>query len=553
MKNRMVPGLKKQAASIQKPQKTRRAIMSEIKKLENLFTLGKLTRREFVTKLSAFGLMAAVSPALLSGKAMAGTPKKGGRFIQGLATGSTTDSLDCGTFPDNGIVNLNWQLRNNLVEINYKGEPIPELAESWEASADAAKWRFHLRKGVEFHNGKSLDAEDVIHSFNHHRGEASKSAAKSLLDAVKDIKADGKQTVVFTLEGGNADFPAVVSENHFAIVPAGTKGKAWQDGIGTGGYILEEFVPGVRAFTRRNPNYWKKGRAHFDEIETLYIADTNSRTNALKSGQIHFMARCEFKTARFMEKLPNIQILRTTSGFEFSNVMWTDTAPYDNNDVRMALKYAVDREHMVKTILQGYGTVGNDNPIGPTYKYHDPEIPQRQYDPDKAKFHLKKAGLSNPTFDLFTSPHSGFDDQALLFKEHAAKAGININVIRKPKDGYWSNVWMKQPFCSCHWDARPTADMKLTIQFALESNWNDTHFKHERFNKVLKEARAELDEAKRREMYSECQRIIRDEGGQILHMFRDNVDAADKKIKFKNLAGNYGSDGIRNSERWWFD
>jgi len=526
--------------------------MKDIGKLEKLFREGKMSRRTFLSQVSAIGLMAALSPALISSNAIAATPKKGGRFIQGLATGSTTDSLDCGTFPDNGIVNLNWQLRNNLVEINYRGEPIPELAESWEASPDAVQWRFKIRKGVEFHNGKTLDMEDVIYSLNHHRGEDTKSAAKSLMASVKTIKADGKYTVVFNLDGGNADFPAVLSENHLAIVPAGTKGKEWERGIGTGGYILQEFEPGVRAITKRNPNYWKEGRAHFDEIETLYISDTNSRTTALKSGQIHFMARCEPKTAKLLKRSPDIQILRTTSGFEFSNIMWTDTPPFNNNDVRMALKYAVDREQMVKTILGGYGTVGNDNPIGPTYKYHDPEIPQRQYDPHKAKFHLKKAGLTNPTFDMYTSPHATFDDQALLFKEHAAKAGINLNVIRMPTDGYWSNVWMKKPFCSCHWDARPTTDMKLTIQFSDESNWNDTHFKHERFNKLLREARAELDENKRREMYSECQRIIRDEGGQILHMFRDNVDAAHKSIKYKDLAGNYGSDGIRNAERWWF-
>ena len=101
--------------------------------------------------------------------------------------------------------------------------------------------------------------------------------------------------------------------------------------------------------------------------------------------------------------------------------MWTDTPPFNNNDVRMALKYAVDREQMVKTILGGYGTVGNDNPIGPTYKFHDPEIPQRQYDPDKAKFHLKKAGLTNPTFDLYTAPWAAFDDQALLLRSMQQK------------------------------------------------------------------------------------------------------------------------------------
>ncbi|MBT6612692.1 MAG: hypothetical protein HOB38_11355, partial [Deltaproteobacteria bacterium] len=105
--------------------------------------------------------------------------------------------------------NLNWQLRNSLVEVDYKGSPVPELAESFESSPDAATWYFKLRKGVEFHNGKTLEAEDVIDSINLHRGEESKSAAKSLLEQVKDIKADGKDTVVIKLESGNADFPYV--------------------------------------------------------------------------------------------------------------------------------------------------------------------------------------------------------------------------------------------------------------------------------------------------------------------------------------------------------
>ena len=97
--------------------------------------------------------------------------------------------------------------RNCLVEIDHQGNPIPELAESWEASKDAATWTFKLRQGVEFHNGKTMTAEDVIFSINHHRGEDSKSAAKGIVDQIKDIRADGKYRVIFELIGGNADFP----------------------------------------------------------------------------------------------------------------------------------------------------------------------------------------------------------------------------------------------------------------------------------------------------------------------------------------------------------
>ncbi len=527
--------------------------MSKLKEIERLFKEGKITRREFIGRMSALGLTAAISPALLSIKAEAATPKKGGRFTQGLAAGSTSDSLDPATMPDDGVYNLSWQIRNNLVEIDYKGNAIPELAESWEPSADASRWTFKLRKGVEFHNGKTLDAEDVIYSLNHHRGEGSKSAVKGLLDPVKDIKADGKQTVVVTLDGGNADFPSILSEYHFIIGPAGTQGKEWEKGIGTGGYILKKWEPGVRALAKRNPNYWKEGRAHFDEIETIYIHDVNSRTSALKTGQIDFMSRCELKTVGLLKKMSGIQIIRATGGFHFTMPMNMDVAPYDNNDVRLALKYAIDREHMVKTVLRGYGTVANDHPISPIYQFHASELPQRQYDPDKAKYHLKKAGMEGHVFKLHTSTYAGFQDQALLYKEHAAKTGINIDVIREPTDGYWSNVWLKVPFCSCHWNGRATVDMMFSLAYSGDAKWNDSHFHHARFDKLLKEARAELNEAKRREMYVECQRIVRDEGGVIVFLFKDNVDAANTKVKYKNVAGNYGCDGLKNAERWWFE
>ena len=138
-------------------------------------------------------------------------------------------------------VSVQWQLLNNLTEINGKGEVVGELAESWEASPDAKTWTFKLRKGVEFHNGKTLEAEDVIHSINVHRGEDTRSTGKGLVAAVVDIKADGKDTVVFTLESGNADFPFTVSDYHFPIGPAGSMDAEWEKGIGTGPFILESW------------------------------------------------------------------------------------------------------------------------------------------------------------------------------------------------------------------------------------------------------------------------------------------------------------------------
>ena len=528
--------------------------MSKLKELERLLSQGNISRREFIARTSALGVSAVLAPTLFSGKAHAATPKKGGRVKLGSAGNSTTDSLDPGTVSHTMPQTVNQCVRSHLVEVDYRGEPMPELAESWEASPDAAKWTFKLRKGVEFHNGKTMDAEDVVYSFNEHRGADTKSAAKGVVDAIVDIKADGKDTVVFTLKEGNADFPFIASDYHIPIVPKGTKGKDYEKGMGTGPFILSAWEPGVRFFGKRNPNYFRTGRPYFDEVEILGISDTNARTNALKTGQIDVMNRCEPKTFHLLERSAGVQVLKLEGARHYTIPMLTTIKPYDNNDVRLGLKYVIDREQMVKTILRGYGYVGNDHPIPRNNQYYASELPQRKYDPEKAKFHLKKAGELGRTFKLHAADAAfpGAVDASVLIKESAAKAGIKIEVVREPDDGYWENVWIKKGWVQCYWSGRATADWMFSIAYAADASWNDTKWKHPKFNQLLKSARAELDTKKRRELYVECQRIVSDEGATAVPAFALQLSAASKKLGFKNPAANWEFDGFRLAERWWF-
>ena len=527
--------------------------MLELKKLEDLLAQRKISRREFMARVSALGLATIISPALLSNLAHASVPKKGGRLRIG-ASGSTTDSLDIASFPEIMPQLLNQQIRCNLVEVNQKMQPIPELAESWDPTPDAKKWTFKLRKGVEFHNGKTMDAEDVIYTLNYHRRPDSKSAIKGWISAIEDIKADGKYSVVMTLKEGNADFPFLLSDYHLGIVPADTKGSEFNKGIGAGPFILQSYEPGVRSLVKRNANYFKKGLPYFDEVEIIAINDIIARVTALKTAKIDVTSRCDVKTFHFLEKTPGLQTLSLSGTMHYTMPMRTDTAPYNNNDVRLALKYALDRAQLLKLVLRGYGYVGNDHPIAKANRYYAHELQQREYDPDKAKYHLKKAGMMNQTFNLHAAEaaFSGAVDSAVLFKEHAAKAGININVVREPDDGYWSDVWMKKPWSFCYWQGRPTEDWFLSTVYAENANWNDAYWKHERFNKLLIEARSELDEKKRREMYVEMQRIIRDEGGTVIPLFANQLIAATDKLGHGEVAPNWLFDGFRIAERWWF-
>lgn len=528
--------------------------MKKAQDVMRLFNQGKLSRREFIRRLSVLGLAAATIPSVFTAGHALAAPKSGGAFIQALTGGSSSTTLDPGTITASWEANINWQVRNNLVEVDSNFQCVPELAESWEPSADAKTWAFNLRKGVTFHNGKTMSAQDVIYSINYHRGKSSKSVAKSMLKIIKDIRADGDNRVIFDLENGYADLPFVLSDFHMAIVPEGTKGKKFDKGVGTGAYILEEYEPGVRAFAKKNPNYWKKGHGHFDSVETLSVNDVNARTSALRTGQIHHMDRCELKTIELFKKLPGVDVSVVTGTFHYTMPMLIDIAPYGRNDVRMALKLALDREDFLHRVLKGYGELGNDHPIAPVNRFHAKNLKQRQYDPDKAQYHLKKAGMQGHEFKLYTSEAAfqGAEGAALVYQEHAKKAGIKIKVVREPSDGYWNDVWRKKEFCLSYWSGRPTEDMMFSLVYSADASWNETHWKNKRFNELLIQARSELDDKARAAQYAEMQQICRDDGGSIVPAFPKIVEANSKKVAHGPLSGFAENDGYRNSERWWF-
>lgn len=513
---------------------------------------GSISRREFICASLAMGV-AATSAVGMANRALA-APKQGGRLRQALGHGSTSDSLDPSTHGNGYMQNVTYSYCNHLTELDNDGVLKGELAESFEASKDAKVWTFKLRKGVEFHNGKTVTSDDVVTSFNHHRGQDSKSSAAALLEQLESISTDGADTVTFTLRGGNADWPYIVSDYHLAIHPSNGDKSDWQSGIGTGAYKIEYFEPGVRTLFSKNPNYFKDGRGHFNEVETISIIDTNARQNAITTGEVEVIDRVDLKTVALLSRKPNVNILETTGTLHYAFPMRTDIAPFDNLDVRMALKLSVDREQMVSKILKGHGAVGNDHPISPANRYHDENIPQRVYDPEKAKWHLRKAGAEGLTVPLSVADaaFNGAVDAGILYKEMASAAGINIDLIREPNDGYWANVWIKKPWCASFWGGRPTEDWMLSAAYWSEAKWNESVFHNKRLDELILSARAELDDAKRRVMYAEAQAIISNQGGTVVPMFSNYVNAVATTIAHDKVASNWQLDGNKNVERWWF-
>ena len=301
--------------------------MKKLEDLQRCLSEGRLDRREFIKRATALGLAGAIPSAVLTEEARAAAPKHGGKLRQGLTGGSVSDTLFGLLGGATHQVNTQWQLLNNVTEVTADGEVIGELAEGWEASADATQWVFKLRKGVEFHNGKSLDAKDVIHSINVHRGEDTKSTGKGLVKIIDDITADGKDTVIFKLSSGSADFPFILGDYHFPIGPADSTDADWEKGIGTGPFMLVDWEPGVRSATKRNPNYFKEGKPYFDEVETLNIIDVSARTSALQTGRIDAMSDPEIRTMDKLNGDPNLVVHEVGGTRHFTFPMLMDAPP----------------------------------------------------------------------------------------------------------------------------------------------------------------------------------------------------------------------------------
>ncbi|MGR3572323.1 ABC transporter substrate-binding protein [Brevirhabdus sp.] len=510
----------------------------------------RFSRRGMLKTGVAAGVLAA------SGMPLRAEPKKGGRLRVGLNGANSSDSWDGRTHSDIFMIAAaQGSVFDSLTEVAPDGTLRGELAESWDASSDAKTWTFNLRKGVTFHNGKAFGADDVIASLELHTAEGAKSAAKPIVSAITEMKKIDDHQIQFTLGGGNADFPFLMSDYHLLMYPAGQIEEAIAKGIGTGLYKVEAFEPGVRFVGKRVDSHYKDGSAgYFDEIEYIAINDSTARMNALMTGQVDAINRIDFKTEALLRANPKIDIQEVTGNQHYTFAMLTQTSPYDNVHLRQALKYGIDRQEMVDKILLGHGQVGNDTPIGPANQYFAGDLEQLAYDPDKAKFHLEKAGLGDITLNLSASDaaFTGAVDAAQLYQASAGAAGIKINVVQEPADGYWSNVWLKKPFCAVYWSGRATEDWMFSSAYEKGVPWNDTQWDHPRFQELLLAARANLDSESRRKQYHEMQQILRDEGGAIIPMFANYVQALSKDIGTPETVGNlWQMDNARMAERWW--
>ena len=488
-----------------------------------------VTRREFMTWLTATGItLASAGSIFTSAKtAMAATPKRGGKLRCASTQHGPADTLDP-TLYSAGIDYTRGRIHyNSLVQYNEQLIPQPELAEEFSSNDALTEWTFKIRKDVAFHDGSKLSADDVVWSMRRHMGDDSKSVVKPLVAGVKEWKKVDSHTVKAILHAADIDFPSILGTFQFKILKKDTTD--WQNPPGTGPFTLKEFKPGLRSVHERNRNYWRDG-PNLDVIEMTAITDSVARVNALLSGDMHVIADVDPKAIRQVESAPGVHIASITTGQYLGILCMKNTAPGNNDDFVMAMKLIQRRKRIVKSILKNQGMLGNDQPINKAYPDHCDTLAQRTFDPDKAKFHLKKSGITE--CEIYVAEiGSGMTDTVLMAQREASKIGLKVNVKRVPNDGYWGSVWMKTPINVVQWFGRPTANIMLTIAFAPDAPWNDSRWNNKRMGELLVTSRAEKDPVKRKEMYCEMQTLIHHNSGAVIPAHVNVVDGVSDKLK----------------------
>ncbi|MBL3674845.1 ABC transporter substrate-binding protein [Paracoccus aerius] len=482
-------------------------------------------------------------------------PKRGGRLRYGMNDGSQQDTLEPGSWATVMCgAAFNGALFNNLVELLPDGTLVGDLAESWKADEGATRWTFMLRKGVKFHDGRPFTPEDARQSLLHHMGENSTSGALSIVRQISDIVTDGDDKLIVTLSQGNADFPYLLSDYHLSVFPAKEGGGIdWESGIGTGAFRLENFEPGIAVRLLRNPDYHKPGLPHFDEVEFISIPDRSARLNALLTGEVDVIEDVDIRNVSMIERDPDLVVHRTPSLRHLTFDMNCQTAPFDNPAVRKALKLAIDREDIITKVFLGEAEIGNDNPVARIMPFWTETPPEHRYDPEAARALLAEAGIEGLVVDLSVadSAFPGAIEAAVLFREHAAKAGITVNVIQEADDGYWDNVWLVKPFNATDWYGRVTLDWMFSTSYTSDAPWNNSGFRNARFDELYALARVEADKAQRAAQYAEMQQILHDDGGVITIAFMSWRIAMTRAIGHGETGGIMPADNHRCAERWW--
>jgi glutathione transport system substrate-binding protein len=513
--------------------------------------------------------------SLVSGKvvlAAGGSPKRGGTLEMALPAITHLDPVSIAGDTEPYVF-----IFETLFEFDAEWKPTPLLVESFDVSADGIVHTWRLRKGVKFHDGSPFNAEVVKWNIDR-KIEQNTPYATSIPWADNPIKVIDEYTVEVTLKE-----PSFVMYNYLTgssymmyskkFVESVSMDDLKNQGVGTGPYIIKEYLPNDHLYLERNPDYWQKGLPFFDAINVQIIPDANTRLLTLEAGQIDFVKDLSIQDMKRLEGNADLEIREAPSTRTYHIPPHSKRPPFDNVNVRRALNFAVDKTAMNKTIYEGKYLVsrGISTPLVMGFQESAPYT----YNPEKAKQMLEDAGLVDTNGDgfrewdgkereyiLFTraGQRAGDIEIAEQFQAFMAEVGLKIKIEIIDAGQYFTIL--NQPFGEAPYydltNQAPSnfiADMSYPLD-TMYSSWswpgnfyNYAHYANPKVDELIKSGNRAGSLEERNKFYGEAQDIVWNEAASVF-MFDGILTLGTAK----NVRGVFsdGAHNVWNIKYGWF-
>ena len=443
-----------------------------------------------------------------------GTPKTGGTLR--IAQETEINTLDPNT---SGLVverEIYYNMYDSLLGIDAKLNFVPELATSWKFTDDKTLV-LTLRKDVKFQDGTAFDADAVKFNLERYMTSTDPAAArKSDLGSVQSVEVQDPATAVLHLKRADATLLAAMVDragmmlSPTAVKQLGTKLAQTPTGAGSGPFEFVEWKRDDHLTLKKNPNYWRKDKAgrqlpYLDQLTYRPMTDLNAILASLKTSDIDAARVVSGKDVETVKSDPNL-VYRDTPSLGYGGFELNHTVPPFNDPAKAkAVATAIDRAQILKNVLFGVGVVSYGPLTSASWAYDPSQKIYDKADPEKAK--SIATGFS---FTLKTANTQDAIQSGQLIQAQLAKAGITVNVLPEEFGKLTLETRVQHQFqaAAAGWSGRIDPDGNMYAFYHTGGAFNDGLYSNPQVDQLLEQARATTDQAKRKQLYQEAQRIV---------------------------------------------
>ena len=443
-----------------------------------------------------------------------GEPVKGGEITIGIAQ-DLDDSLDPHQTVAAGTREVLFNIFEGLVKPNSDGEMIPAVAEKYTLSEDGTTYTFTLREGVKFHNGQTVTAEDVVYSINRCAAvpEGQEKPLVAAFSAVKSVEALDEKTVAVTIAQRDLEF---ISYMTAAIIPADYENQDTAP-VGTGPFRFVSRTPQQDFVMERFEDYWG-APAWLDKVTYKICGNADALVMTLNGGSIDLCAH--LTSAQASQLNQNFQVLEGTMNLVQAIYLNNQAKPFDNQLVRQALCYAIDRQGIMDMVADGHGTAVGSSIYPAFTKYFLPELVDKYpHDVAKAKELLAQAGYPDG-FDMTISVPNNYQphmDTAEVVAEQLREAGINVTI--QPVE--WS-TWLDTIYNGRQFqatvvgvDAANMTARAMLERFTSDYGKNFINYNNPAYDALFQKAINAQDEAGQTDLYKQMETMLADTAANV--------------------------------------